>query len=174
MSLKPRAPRAMPAELAALEGMIFESKKGSPYQLVGNQLYEKYRDEEYVDSYSQEGKPGLSPVLLGFVTVFQDLERSSDREAVDAVLVRLDWKYALHLPLDYEGFDFSVSSEYRTRLVKHGAEGRMFERIHGEVRRIEATRAAADRQSGNRTDIESVGVGGGDVAGHGARDCGAR
>ena len=129
MSLKPQAPRAMPVELAALESVIFKAKKASPYQLVGNQLYEKYRDEEYLDLYSVEGKPGLSPVLLGFVTLFQYLEGLSDREATNAVLVRLDWKYALHLPLDYGGFDFSVLSEYRTRLVKHEAEGRVFERI---------------------------------------------
>jgi len=129
MSLQPQAPRAMPPDLAGLGDTLFKNKPGSPYRLVGDQLYEKYRDEDYLDLYSPEGKPGLSPVLLGLVTVFQDLEGLSDREATNAVLVRLDWKYALHLPLDYAGFDFSVLSEYRQRLVKHGAEGRLFEQI---------------------------------------------
>lgn len=134
MSLKPQSSRAMPPELAGLGDTIFKKKQGSPYRLVGDTLYETYRDEDYAgrsvrDLYSPEGKPGLSPVLLGFVTVFQYLEGLSDREAANAVLARLDWKYALHLSLDYEGFDFSVLSEYRARLVKHGAEGRLFEQI---------------------------------------------
>ena len=47
----------------------------------------------------------------------------------------LDWKYALHLPLDYEGFDFSVLSEFRDRVIRHGAEARLFE---GVLRQMQA------------------------------------
>jgi len=36
----------------------------------------------------------------------------------------LDWKYCLGLPLDDEGFDFSVLSEFRARLVARDLEGR--------------------------------------------------
>jgi transposase len=55
---------------------------------------------------SSEGKPGISPVILAFVTVFQFMEKLPDRQAAEAVRIRLDWKYALRLPLTYAGFDY--------------------------------------------------------------------
>ncbi len=38
---------------------------------------------------------------------------------------RLDWKYMLGLKLDDAGFDYSVLSEFRTRLIAGGAEERL-------------------------------------------------
>ena len=92
-------------------------------------MYAKYRDEDFADLYPAEGQPGLSPVDLAFVTAFQYMEDIADRAAAEAVRMRLDWKYALHLPLEYAGFNFSVLSEYRARLVSHQAEGRVFEAL---------------------------------------------
>ena len=40
------------------------------------------------------------------------------RQAADAVRSRLDWKYALSLAVLDPGFDHTVLSEFRTRLVK--------------------------------------------------------
>lgn len=37
--------------------------------------------------------------------------------AADAVRGRIDWKYAVCLPLEDEGFDASVLSEFRARLI---------------------------------------------------------
>ena len=116
----------MPAELVRLAQLV---PAGRVYRLVGDVVYEQYDDGDYVDLYHAEGKPALSPVLLAFVTVFQFLEKLSDRAAAEAVRVRLDWKYALHLPLEYEGFDFSVLSEFRDRLPHHKAEARLFDSV---------------------------------------------
>jgi hypothetical protein len=35
---------------------------------------------------------------------------------------RLDWKYALSLALDDEGFDASILPDFRQRLLEHGAQ----------------------------------------------------
>ena len=43
-------------------------------------------------------------------------------EAADAVRARIDWKYALGLELTDPGFDFSVLSEFRARLIAGSAE----------------------------------------------------
>jgi hypothetical protein len=43
------------------------------------------------------------------------MEKLVDRQAVNSLRMWLDWRYALHLPLDYEGFDFSVPSEFRVQ-----------------------------------------------------------
>ena len=52
----------------------------------------------------------------------QFTENLADRQAADAVRGRLDWKYCLGLELADEGFDFSVLSEFRSRLVAGAME----------------------------------------------------
>jgi transposase len=54
--------------------------------------------------------------------VMQFAEGLSDRQAAEAVRGRIDWKYALGLELGDPGFDFSVLSEFRARLVGGSAE----------------------------------------------------
>ena len=63
------------------------------------------------------------------VTVLQFTEDLTDRQAADAVRGRLDWKYCLGLALDDEGFDFSVLSEFRSRLVAGGMEAALLEAL---------------------------------------------
>jgi transposase len=46
----------------------------------------------------------------------------SDRQAADAVRSRLDWQYVLGLALTDPGFDHTVLSEFRTRLIPGKAE----------------------------------------------------
>jgi transposase len=106
------------------------------YWLIGDRLFAQVNEAEYADLYSIEGKPGISPILLAFVTVFQYMEKLADRQAIRALQMRLDWKYALHLPLEYEGFDFSVLSEFRDRLIKGQAEGRVFEKLDEQIRAL--------------------------------------
>jgi transposase len=52
----------------------------------------------------------------------QFTENLTDRQAADAVRSRIDWKYALGLELADPGFDFSVVSEFRDRLLAGKAE----------------------------------------------------
>ncbi len=47
----------------------------------------------------------------------QYAENLTDRQAADAVRACIDWKYALGLQLIDPGFDFSVLSEFRSRLL---------------------------------------------------------
>lgn len=149
MSLKPKPPRAMPEEVRKLRHLL---PKDSVYLLVGDKLYEQYNEEDYADLYHAEGQPGLSPVLLAFVTVFQFLEKLSDRQAAEAVRVRLDWKYALHLALDYEGFNFSVLSEFRDRVLRHGAEARLFDSVLARLQEM----GLVKRRGRQRTDSLAV------------------
>jgi transposase len=108
--------------------------KESPYRLIGDKLFETLSEQEFADLYPSEGQPGLSPVILAFVTVFQFIEKLPDRQAAESLRMRLDWKYALHLPLEYEGFHYSVLSEFRDRLLAGKAEGRVFERLVAQIR----------------------------------------
>lgn len=150
MSLKPELPRPMPEELVLLGPRLLSLD--SPYRLVGDKLYEQYDEADYVDLYHPEGKPGLSPVDLALVTAFQHMENLSDRQAAEAVRVRLDWKYALHLPLEYPGFNFSVLSEFRDRVIEHQAEARLFDRVLQQLHALGLVR----RRGRQRTDSLAV------------------
>ncbi len=57
------------------------------------------------------------------------MENLTDRQAADAVRSRLDWKYCLSLELTDPGFDHTVLSEFRTRLVALMAEERFLEAV---------------------------------------------
>jgi IS5 family transposase len=46
----------------------------------------------------------------------------TDRQAADAVRGRIDWKYALGLELTDPGFDHTVLTGFRQRLIDHGLE----------------------------------------------------
>jgi transposase len=81
-----------------------------------------YQDEQFVSLFSDCGQPGYSPWRLALISVMQFMEGLSDRQAAQAVRARIDWKYALSLKMDDPGFDYSVLSEFRTRLLDGGTE----------------------------------------------------
>ena len=63
------------------------------------------------------------------VTVLKFAEGLSDRQAADAVRSRIDWKYLLGLELEDPGFDFSVLSELRDRILGGGLEQRLLDEL---------------------------------------------
>ena len=52
---------------------------------------------------------------------------STSRQAADAVRARVDVKYLLGLEIGDPDFDFTVLTEFRTRLIEHQAEHRLFD-----------------------------------------------
>jgi transposase len=79
--------------------------------------------------FSWRGQPAETPWRLALVTILQYAEGLSDRQAADAVRGRIDWKYALSLALTDPGFDSSVLSEFRTRLVTGGMEQALLDQM---------------------------------------------
>ncbi|NJO82232.1 MAG: hypothetical protein HC828_05090, partial [Blastochloris sp.] len=132
MCLKPQPPKPIPPDTKALVGRKLD--EATVYRFVGDVLFARFADEEFADLYPNTGQPAISPVLLSFVLIFKSLERCSNREAARNVRFRTDWQYALHLPLDYPGFDPSVIAEFRLRLLDNGAESSIFNRIFAELR----------------------------------------
>lgn len=98
---------------------------GSLVMAVRDKLGSVYVDEQFQDLFPGRGQPAVSPALLSLVIVLQFVEGLTDRQAADAVRGRIDWKYALGLELSDPGFDFSVLSEFRARLVEGSAETRL-------------------------------------------------
>ncbi len=59
----------------------------------------------------------------------QFAENLSDRQAADAVRARIDWKYMLGLELTDPGFNYSILSEFRQRLLDGHAEERLLNHL---------------------------------------------
>src|SRR5438270_6764404 len=94
-----------------------------------DELGELYQDEHFVSLYPIEGQPAYEAWRLAIVTVLQYAEGLTDRQAANAVRERIDWKYALGLELTNAGFDFSVLSEFRARLVESQQETLLLDRL---------------------------------------------
>ena len=124
MSMQPKPWPEVPAATARVAGKAF--RKGSLAIRARDELGAWCADADFAGVYGVRGAPGISPAQLAMVTVLQFTENLTDRQAADAVRGRLDWKYCLGLALDDGGFDFSVLSEFRDRLVAAGAERVIF------------------------------------------------
>jgi transposase len=99
------------------------------YRVIGEHLADLVRDEQFAGLYEPTGRHAVSPAVLALVTLFQHLEQIPDREAATMVVSRLDWKYALHLPLEDAGFDYSDLCHFRQRLLAHAEERLVFEAV---------------------------------------------
>jgi transposase len=98
--------------------------------------------------------------------VLQYVEGLSDRQAADAVRSRIDWKFALALERTDPGFDRTVLSEFRARLIAGRAEVQRLDtlltqlRAHGWLKargrqRTDSTHVVAAVRALNR--LERVG-----------------
>jgi transposase len=127
MSMHPQPIGPVPEDTARVARAAFP--KGSVYMQMRNVLGSIYDDEDFLDLFEVRGRPAIAPWRLALVTLMQFSEGLSDRQAAEAVRARIDWKYALGLQLSDPGFDFSVLSEFRSRLVAGGAEHLLLERL---------------------------------------------
>lgn len=88
-----------------------------------------FADADFADLSPKLGQPAYAPWRLALVPLMQVREGLSHRQAAEAVRGRIDWKYLLALDLTDAGFDFSVLSEFRARLLQHGATERLLTRL---------------------------------------------
>jgi transposase len=103
--------------------------KGNLYLQIRDRFGMLYQNNQFAHLFTVEGRPALAPARLALVTVLQFIEGVSDRQAADNVRDRISWKYLLGLALDDPGFDFSVLSEFRTRLLTKDAERLLFDTV---------------------------------------------
>ncbi|MFD3537735.1 transposase [Streptomyces sp. NPDC058664] len=76
------------------------------------------------------------------MSVLQYAEGLADRQAADQVRARIDWEFLLGLELDDPGFDASVLSLFRSRLIEHGLECPLWDQARLGLDRLQG---ASDR-----------------------------
>ncbi|MFB7957502.1 IS1182 family transposase [Streptomyces sp. NPDC056045] len=152
----------IPEETARLARAVFP--KGCLVMRVRDVLGPVFSDADFGELFPARGRPVVSPARLALVSVLQFAEGLTDRQAAHAVRSRLDWKYALSLELADTGFDFSVLSEFRARLVGGGAGEKVFDAVlraageaglvkSGKRQRTDATHVLAATRDLNRLEF---------------------
>src|SRR6266536_568999 len=123
MCMQPAAWPGPDPQIAAAIAAKYRGKRPRPLAVqIRDRLGQWLEDEAFAAAFGTRGKPGWSPSRLALVTVLQRAENLPDRQAADAVRMRLDWQYLLGLPLDDPGFDPTGLVEFRTRVaVYHGS-----------------------------------------------------
>jgi transposase len=115
MSLQAEPIPEIPAETMRVARAVF--RKGNVYMKMRDELGTLYSDTDLADLFPAMGQPALAAWQLALVSVMQFAENLTDRQTAEAMRSRIDWKYALSLELTDAGFDFSVLSEFRDRLL---------------------------------------------------------
>lgn len=127
MCLHPQAVPPIPETTACIARAAFP--KGNLYMKMRDELGVFWQDEDFARLYPTRGQTAVAPWRLALVTIMQYIEGLSDRHTANAVRARIDWKYALSLELTDTGFDFSVLSEFRDRLLDSRVENQLFNKM---------------------------------------------
>ena len=127
MSLRARTMFNIPEETVRVARATFP--KGNVYMKMRDELGVVYTDHEFAGMFAWGGQAAEPPGLLAMVTIMQYAEGLSDRQTAEAVRSRIDWKYALGLELTDTGFDHSVLSQFRDRLLANEQEEQLLEQM---------------------------------------------
>jgi hypothetical protein len=104
--------------LGSLAGNLFSDQ--DRYKLFATKIWPllaKSREELAACYVLDNGRPGVEPVILLGVLIFQFLERVPDRQAAELVKYHLGWKLALNLDLNFKGIHHTTLSYFRERLL---------------------------------------------------------
>jgi transposase len=150
MSLQPQAIPPIPEETARVAHALFP--QGNRYMRLRDELGSIYTDEQFAALYPAGGQFAEQPWRIALLLVMQFMENYTDRQAAEAMQTRIDWKYVLSLELTDPGFDFSVLSEFRQRLLVSGQE----EQILSTLLQICRERGWLKERGKQRTDSTHV------------------
>jgi transposase len=145
MVLHPQSLKPIPLLTQEVARQAFP--KGNLYMTLRDELGIFYQDSDFAELYALEGQPALHPEHLALVCVMQYMANLSDRGAAEAVAARIDWKYALGLELSDPGFDFSVLSLFRSRLLNGGKEKLLLDRLLERCQQLNLLKARGKQRT---------------------------
>ena len=134
-------------------------RKGNVYMTVRDQLGLWYRDSDYADLFvATQGRSAESPARLNIILVVQFAEGLTDRQVAEAVRSRIDLKYLLGLRLEDQGFDDSILSEYRRRLIAGGKEAQLLDDMLVRFQELDLLKARGQQRTDSTHVLASIRV----------------
>jgi len=135
-------PDVVLTDAAALCGELV--KPGSVYAWLAGHRHELFPDAAFADLFpSGRGRPSEPADVVATVLVLQALEGLSDREAAEALRLRIDWKVACGLSLTDEGIHPTTLTYWRRRLRASARPRRIYDAVAAV---IDATGVLAGRR----------------------------
>ena len=129
----------VPADTARAAEAVFG--KGNIYMTIGDRVDHLLANVDVAMLDGLEGKSSAATsAVLALMTAFQFAENLPDHQAAEAIRTRVEWKYALHLPLDYPGIEPAGLCEFRRRLWFDAIRQRVFQQILDSLSEMELFR----------------------------------
>src|SRR4029077_11657902 len=141
-----------------VQGSLFESlgaiapdlfAENDKYKLFAKKIWPVLAQcrEQLAECYQTDnGRPGVEPVVLLGVLIFQFLERVPDRQAVELVKYHLGWKLALNLKLSEGGFHPTTLVYFRQRLIEHAKSDVAMRAVLAALQKVELLREVFAQQ----------------------------
>jgi transposase len=143
--LQPFAVRAVPPETVRVARAALSAE--NVYVKLRDGLGTLFHDEVFAHLFPRNGQPAEAPWRLAIVVILQFAEGLSDRDVASAVRSRIDWKYLLGLELSDRGFDYSILSRFRSRLIRGNGETLLLERMLSQCREAGILRERSDMRT---------------------------
>lgn len=144
------------AEVARAVRARFHGREMPLPVAVRDRFGELFADVEFASAFGVTGPLGWSPGRLALVTVFQMAENLTDRQAAEAVRDRLSWAYALGLDLADTGFDHTVLSEFRSRVVTHHLEEKVLDLLLARLKEMGLVEAGGKQRPDSTSVVAAV------------------
>ena len=154
MSVNPEPIAPVPHETVRVAKAAFP--KGNPYLTLRDALGPIFGDGDFAPLFSHTGQPAVPPWRLALITLMQFRENLSDRQASESVRSRIDWKYLLGLELTDAGFDHSVLSEFRRRLISGKAEHLLLDRLLEQCQTLGLIKARGKQRTDSTRVVASI------------------
>lgn len=138
----------LPADTARAAEAAFG--RDHPHLKIGRELDAVLADFELPAPVSRDAMLADTFGLFSLASVLQSWEDLTDHQLVDAVRNRLDLKYALHLPLDFPGFESLALCSFRRRVLANPAGKEAFQEL------VNRLKVFAGDQKKRQADAEQI------------------
>lgn len=119
---------------------------GSVFALLRDHRRVLFPGSLFADLFpSGRGRPSIPVDIAASILVLQALFGLSDREAMRAVRTDLQWKVACGLPIGHGGWDASVLTYWRRRLLASAAPNRIFDAVREVIAQTGAVKGKTRR-----------------------------
>ena len=119
---------------------------GSVFEFLRDDRRAMFPEVMFADLFpSGRGRPSIPVDIAASILVLQALFGLSDREAMRAVRTDLQWKVACGLPIGHAGWDASVLTYWRRRLLKSAAPNRIFDAVREVIAQAGAVKGKTRR-----------------------------
>lgn len=144
----------IPSETARLARSLFNER--NLYLLVGDALCTISADFGEAPCCSESALAEQSVRLLAIITIFQYIEMLTDHQANEAIRQRLDWKYALHLPVTFPSAPYLQTCAFRRHLLAHPDMMAAFQAMLTRMKRLGMPAATPTTPTGSLASAEHV------------------